>query len=76
MSLKSEELFNKMSPMLETVGKDLVAKVGAVFHFDIKKDKDSESHWFSLDLKNGNGKDFVMQASTPRERKALPTQPS
>jgi hypothetical protein len=60
MSLKSEDLFNRMSPMLATIGKDLVAKVGAVFHFDIKKNKEDESQWFSLDLKNGNGKHRVM----------------
>jgi hypothetical protein len=60
MSLKSEELFNKMAPMLASHGKDLVAKVGAVFHFEIKKEKDGEVQLFTLDLKNGNGKDIVM----------------
>lgn len=71
MSLKSEALFEKMAPLLKDHGADLVKKVGASYHFEIKKDKDSEGQWFSLDLKNGNGKSRAMtyQVNIPRVKK-------
>ena len=53
--LKSEALFQKMVPLLATNGAEFVKKVGAVFHFEIKKDKDSQPVIFTVDLKNGNG---------------------
>jgi len=56
MALKAEALFEKMVPLLETHGEEFVKKVGAVFHFEIKANKDSEAKHFSLDLKNGKGK--------------------
>jgi hypothetical protein len=53
--LASEALFEKMIPVLETNGEEFVKKVGAVFHFDIKKDKSAQPVSFTLDLKNGKG---------------------
>ena len=55
-TLKSAELFEKMGPALAQHGKDVVAKVGAVFLFEIKANKDSPAELFTVDLKNGNGK--------------------
>ena len=56
MTLKCEALFDSMAPLLESHGEDLVKKVGASYHFEIKANKESEGKWFSLDLKNGKGK--------------------
>ena len=56
MSIKSADIFQKMGPALEKHGKDIVAKVGAVFLFEIKATKDSEPVFYTIDLKNGNGK--------------------
>ena len=55
MTLKSADLFNKMGPILEKGGADIVKKVGAVFLFEIRATKDSEPQFFTIDLKNGNG---------------------
>ena len=55
MVLKSEKLFESMAPHLATTGKDLVAKIGAVFHFEILSAPGAEGVWFTVDLKNGNG---------------------
>ncbi|OMJ81189.1 hypothetical protein SteCoe_18364 [Stentor coeruleus] len=55
MALKSEKLFDSMTPHLATVGKDLVAKIGAVFHFEILSAPGANPAWFTVDLKNGNG---------------------
>jgi len=56
MTIKSADIFEKMRPALETHGKDIVSKVGAVFLFEIKPNKDAEPVYYSVDLKNGNGK--------------------
>ena len=44
-----------MVPLLEKSGAEFVKKIGAVFHFDIKKTKTSTPVTFTVDLKNGNG---------------------
>ena len=55
MTLKSEELFNKMAPLLEKTGADIVKKIGAVYLFELRATKESEPVFFTIDLKNGNG---------------------
>lgn len=55
MTIKSAELFEKMNPALEKHGKDIVAKVGAIFLFEIKPNKESAPVYYTIDLKNGNG---------------------
>ena len=52
-----------MNPALEKHGKDIVAKVGAVFLFEIKPSKDAEPVYYTIDLKNGNGKSKLFQYS-------------
>eukprot|EP00117_Sycon_ciliatum_P023066 scpid107572/ scgid19710/ Non-specific lipid-transfer protein; Propanoyl-CoA C-acyltransferase; SCP-chi; SCPX; Sterol carrier protein 2; Sterol carrier protein X len=44
-----------MIPHFEVHGETFVKKVGAVFHFEIKKDKKSAPVCFTVDLKNGKG---------------------
>ena len=56
MSLKSTEIFKKIAPLLETQGAAVVAKVGAVYHFELRASKDSAPEVITVDLKNGNGK--------------------
>ena len=58
MTIKSGDLFEKMRPALENHGKDIVAKIGAVFLFEIKPSKDAEPVFYTIDLKNGNGKNI------------------
>jgi putative sterol carrier protein len=55
MALKSEKLFETMAPHLAATGKELVAKIQAVFHFEITSAPGAEPVWFTVDLKNGNG---------------------
>lgn len=55
MTIKSADLFERMIPALANHGKDVVAKVGAVFLFEIKPAKDQEAVCYTVDLKNGNG---------------------
>jgi alkyl sulfatase BDS1-like metallo-beta-lactamase superfamily hydrolase len=55
MALKSEKLFESMAPHLATAGKDLVARIQAIFHFEVLSAPGAEPAWFSVDLKNGNG---------------------
>ena len=54
--MKSEAIFAKFGPHLEKEGAAVVKKVGAVFLFELKEKKGAESQYFTLDLKNGNGK--------------------
>ena len=56
MSLKSTEIFKKIAPMLETQGAAVVAKVGCVYHFELRKSKADKPEIITVDLKNGNGK--------------------
>jgi hypothetical protein len=53
--LKCQAIFDKMTPLLKDHGADLVKKVNAVFHFEIKATPTSEPQVFTIDLKNGNG---------------------
>ena len=55
MALKTEKLFEAMAPHLASVGKDVVARIGAVYHFEILSAPGAEAVWFTVDLKNGNG---------------------
>jgi putative sterol carrier protein len=55
MALKAEALFAAMAPHFATHGAAFVAKVQAVFHFEIKASATSEPKFFTIDLKNGNG---------------------
>lgn len=55
MVVKSEKLFEAMAPHLKATGAELVKRIGAVFHFEITTPGSSESVWFTVDLKNGNG---------------------
>ena len=60
MSVKSAALFEKMEPALKKNGAEIVKKVGAVFAFEIKPSKDAQPVVFTVDLKNGNGINYVM----------------
>ena len=61
MSYQSERLFelmdeyNKANP--DTI-KGIIAKVQSVFHFEVSLKKGGDTKVFTVDLKNGNGKDF------------------
>ena len=56
MSLKSTEIFKKIAPQLESQGAAVVAKVGAVYHFELRANKQAQPEVITVDLKNGNGK--------------------
>ena len=55
MPLKSTEVFNKIKPALADQGAGVVAKVGAVFHFELREKKGAQPEIITVDLKNGNG---------------------
>tara|TARA_B110001450_G_scaffold179369_1_gene167620 strand:- start:228 stop:536 length:309 start_codon:yes stop_codon:yes gene_type:complete len=55
MPLKSEAIFNKMAPHIEKHGAAMVAKVGAVYCFELREKKGAKPVVFTIDLKNGNG---------------------
>ena len=55
MSLKSIKFFESVEPSLATAGKELVEKIGDIFHFEILSTPWAEPVWFTVDLKNGNG---------------------
>ena len=55
MPLKSTEIFKKIEPLLATQGAGVVAKVGAVYHFEMRASKADKPEFITLDLKNGNG---------------------
>ena len=44
-----------MGPVLAANGKEAVAKVGAVFHFELRAKKGDKPTIYTVDLKNGNG---------------------
>jgi hypothetical protein len=58
MTIKSAEIFEKMRPAMEKAGADLCKKIGAVYLFEIKPNKDSAAVLYTVDLKNGNGKHY------------------
>ena len=45
-----------MVPILEKNGKEIVDKVGCVYHFELRKAKGDKPTFVTVDLKNGNGK--------------------
>ena len=53
--MQSVELFKKIQPLLATQGASVVAKVGAVYHFEMRKAKGDKPEIITVDLKNGNG---------------------
>ena len=55
MTLKSTEIFQKIQPLLATQGAAVVAKVGAVYHFELRAKKGDQPEIITCDLKNGNG---------------------
>ena len=56
MPLKSVAMFEKIAPLLEAQGAEVVAKVGAVYHFELREKKGAQPVIVTVDLKNGNGK--------------------
>ena len=56
MPLASVNVFNKMSDQLPTHGAGIVAKVGAVYLWELRETKGAEPVFITVDLKNGNGK--------------------
>ena len=55
MPLASAAIFAKMAPLLETQGKEAVAKIGAIYAFELRAKKGDKPTTFTVDLKNGNG---------------------
>ena len=55
MAMKIEAVFDKIKPLLEKSGADIVKKVGYVYHFEISPEKGKPPVVWTLDLKNGNG---------------------
>ena len=55
MPLKSTEIFKKIQPLLADQGAGVVAKVGAVYHFELREKKGDKAEIITVDLKNGNG---------------------
>ena len=56
MPLKSVAMFEKIAPLLEKQGAEVVAKVGAAFHFEFREKKADKPTYVTVDLKSGNGK--------------------
>ena len=65
MTLQSVLTFEKMIPMLEKSGGPIVAKVGCVYHFEMRAQKADKPTYITLDLKNGNGKIAFAKEGTP-----------
>ena len=55
MPLKSDAIFKKMAPHLDKHGAAMVAKVGAVYCFELREKKGAKAVIYTIDLKNGNG---------------------
>ena len=55
MGLEAAAIFEKMAPMLATIGKDIVPKTMAVYAIEIRAKKGDKPALFTVDLKNGNG---------------------
>ena len=55
MVLKSAAIFEKMAPHLEKSGAEIVAKVQAVYIFELREKKGDKAVFYTIDLKNGNG---------------------
>ena len=59
MSIKSAEIFEKMTPLLKEKGAEIVKKVQAIYAFEIRATQTSDPVIFTIDLKNGDGKKCV-----------------
>ncbi|TNV86005.1 hypothetical protein FGO68_gene4596 [Halteria grandinella] len=55
-TLKSAALFERMEALLKNHGADIAKKVQCVFLFEIKPAKNQAPVYFTLDLKNGEGR--------------------
>lgn len=55
-ALKSTALFERMETLLKNHGAEIAKKVQCVFLFEIKPAKNQAPAYFTLDLKNGEGK--------------------
>ena len=59
MPLKTTQLFKKMADLLQNnpdKGKPIVDKLQAVYLFEVREKKGAKPTYFTVDLKNGNGK--------------------
>ena len=56
MPFGAATVFDKMSAQLPAVGKDIVAKVGAVYLWELREKKGGDPEFWTVDLKNGSGK--------------------
>ena len=56
LAIKSADLFDKMSALLKVHGPEIAKQVQSVYLFEIKPAKDKAPVYFTLDLKNGDGK--------------------
>ena len=56
MPFGAEAVFDKLNAQLPTHGKDIVAKVGAVYLWELREKKGEAPEYWTVDLKNGNGK--------------------
>merc|ERR1711912_15309 len=55
MALKSDKIFTDMAPKMDTLGKDIVKKVGASFIFELRPKKGAAPKYWTINLKDGNG---------------------
>ena len=55
MGLEAAAIFQKMAPILAKAGPETVAKVLAVYAFEIRAKKGDKPAVFTVDLKNGGG---------------------
>ena len=65
MPLQAVQTFEKIAPLLEKQGADVVKQIGCIYHFEIRAKKEDQPTLVSLDLKNGNGKITFGKEGTP-----------
>ena len=65
MPLKATEVFTKMESQLPTHGAAIVAKVGAIYLWEIREKKGGDPEFITVDLKNGNGKITMGKGDRP-----------
>ena len=58
MPLVTQGIIEKMDAIMQkgTTGADIVKKVKAIYWFEIREKKGAKPTFFTIDLKNGNGK--------------------
>ncbi len=57
-NLKSAEIFEKMNAIMKLHGEELSKKVQSTFLFEIQSTKSKPPILFTVDMKNGNGKNY------------------